>query len=67
MSITSNVTSCLLNHRKTRDDIDVEEPSFVASNETVLNVKSVYRSVDAGDAVADTVFISGVYPLPIAT
>jgi hypothetical protein len=43
-------------------DTDVEEPPFVASNETVLNVKPVCGSVGVGDGLADTDFISGVNP-----
>jgi hypothetical protein len=43
------------------------KPPFVASNETVLNMKYVCRSVSVGDVVADAGFISGVDPQPIAT
>jgi hypothetical protein len=46
---------------------DAEEPPFIASNEIVLNVEPVCRSVGVGDGVADTGLISGVDPQPIAT
>jgi hypothetical protein len=52
--------------QETRDDTDAEEPSFVTSNETMLKVEPVCRSVGVGDDVADTGFISGVDHLPIA-
>jgi hypothetical protein len=48
---------------------DAEEPPFIASNEIVLNMEPVCRSVgvgDAGDGVANTGFI-GVDPQPIPT
>jgi hypothetical protein len=45
---------------------DAEEPPFIASNEIVLNMEPVCRSVGVGDGVADTGFI-GVDPQPIAT
>jgi hypothetical protein len=53
--------------QKTQDDIDAEEPLFVASNKTVLNMEHVCGSVGVSDTIADTGFISGVDPLPIAT
>jgi hypothetical protein len=53
--------------QETRDDTDAEEPPFVAGNETMLKVEHVCRNVGVGDDVADTGFISGVDPLPIAT
>jgi hypothetical protein len=46
---------------------DAEEPSFVASNETILNMKPVCGSVSVGDGVAETEFISSVNPQAIAT
>jgi hypothetical protein len=53
--------------QETRDDTDAEEPRFIGSNETTLNMKPVCESLGVGDVVADTGFISGVDPLPIAT
>jgi hypothetical protein len=53
--------------QETQDDTDAKEPPFVASNETILNVKPVCRSMGAGDVVVDTGFISGIDPHPIAT
>jgi hypothetical protein len=53
--------------QETQDYTNVEGPPFVASNETMLNVEPVCRSVDVGDLVSDTGFISGVDPQPIAT
>jgi hypothetical protein len=54
MSNTSNVALCLLNcGKKTQDDPNVDEPLFIDSNKTVLNVKPVSRSVGVGDAVVD--------------
>jgi hypothetical protein len=47
-------------------DTDLEEPLFVGSNETMLNKEPVCASVGVGDAAADTGFISGVNPQPIA-
>jgi hypothetical protein len=52
---------------KTQADTDAEEPPFIASNETVLNVEPVCKSVGVGDVVADTGFISGVDLRSIAT
>jgi hypothetical protein len=43
---------------------DAEEPSFVASNETM---EPICRSVGVSDGVADTGFTSCVDPQPIAT
>jgi hypothetical protein len=40
--------------QETQDNTDVEEPTFVANNETLLNVEPVCGSVGVGDAVADT-------------
>jgi hypothetical protein len=48
--------------QETLDDTSAEEPPFVASNETVLNVKPVCGSVGVDDVVVDTGFISGVDP-----
>jgi hypothetical protein len=50
--------------QETQDDTDAYEPSFVASNETMLNVEPVSKSVGAGDDVAYAGFISGVDPQP---
>jgi hypothetical protein len=52
--------------QETQDDTDATEPLFVASNETVLNVEHISRSVGVGDVVADAGFISGVDPQPTA-
>jgi hypothetical protein len=46
---------------------DAEEPSFIVSNKTMLNMEPVYRSVGVGDADADTGFILGVDHQSIAT
>jgi hypothetical protein len=40
--------------QETQDNTDVDEPTFVANNETLLNVEPVCGSVGVGDAVADT-------------
>jgi hypothetical protein len=53
--------------QETRDNTNVEEPPFVTSNETELNVEPVCGSVGVGDVIIDTRFILGVDPLPIAT
>jgi hypothetical protein len=53
--------------QETQVDTHVEETTFIASNETVFNVKPVYQSVGVGDAAVDTGFISGVDHQPIAT
>jgi hypothetical protein len=53
--------------QKTQDNTDAEESPFIASNETMLNVEPVYKSVGVGDVVADTGFISSVDSQPIAT
>jgi hypothetical protein len=53
--------------QETQSDTDVAEALFVGSNETMLNVEPICGSVGIGDAVADTGFISGVDPHPIAT
>jgi hypothetical protein len=53
--------------QETQTDTNAEEASFIASNETVLNVELVCRSVDVGDAAADTGFNLGVDPQLIAT
>jgi hypothetical protein len=50
--------------QETQADTDVEELSFVASNETV---EPVCGSVGVGDGVVDTMFISSVDPQPITT
>jgi hypothetical protein len=52
--------------QQTQNDIDVEETPFVASNETVLIVELVCRSVGVGATAADMGFILGVDPQPIA-
>jgi hypothetical protein len=52
--------------QETHADTDGEQPTFIASNETVLNVKHVCRNVGVGDGVVDTGFISGVDPQPNA-
>jgi hypothetical protein len=52
--------------QETLDDTDVEDLPFVASNEIVLNVEPVCRSVGVGDAAVDMRFIAGVDPHPIA-
>jgi hypothetical protein len=46
--------------QETQDDTDVYEPPFVASNETVLNMKHVSGNVGVGDAFAEAGFISCV-------
>jgi hypothetical protein len=51
--------------QETQANTDVDETPFIASNETMLSVKPICRSVGVGDA-ADTGFISGVDPQPIA-
>jgi hypothetical protein len=48
--------------QETWDDADADEPPFIASNETVLNVKPISKSVGVGDAIAKVGFISGVDP-----
>jgi hypothetical protein len=53
--------------QETQADADVEEPPFIASNETVYAVEPVCESVGVGDGVADTGFISGVDSQPIGT
>jgi hypothetical protein len=53
--------------QETQDDIDVDEPPFVGSNEAMLNVEPVSGSVDVGDVVAAVGMISGVDFQPIAT
>jgi hypothetical protein len=53
--------------QKTQTDTDAEEATFIASNETVLNVEPVCGSVGVGDVVADTGFNLGVDPQLIAT
>jgi hypothetical protein len=50
--------------QETQANTDLEEPSLIASNETV---ELVCESVGVGDGVTDTVFISSVDPQPIAT
>jgi hypothetical protein len=54
--------------QETQANNDAEEPPFLASNEIVEpeTVELVCRSVSVGDGVADTVFISGMDPQPIA-
>jgi hypothetical protein len=46
--------------QETQNDIDVDEPPFIASNETVLNMELVSRSVGVDDTVANAEFISDV-------
>jgi hypothetical protein len=53
--------------QETQDDLDADEPPFIASNEIVLNVEPVSRSVGVGDVVADAGFISDMDPQPTAT
>jgi hypothetical protein len=54
--------------QESHDDTDVdEEPSFISSNEIVLNVKPVLESVGVSDDIADMGIISSVDPQPIAT
>jgi hypothetical protein len=53
--------------QETHADSNAEEPTFVASNETVYAVEPVCGSVGIGDGVVDTVFILGVGPQPIGT
>jgi hypothetical protein len=43
--------------QETQADTNPEEPPFIGSNETMLNVELVCRSVGVGDAAADTGFI----------
>jgi hypothetical protein len=52
--------------QETQDDTDAYEPSFVGSNETVLNVEPISASVGVGDVVADAGMISDVDPQSIA-
>jgi hypothetical protein len=54
--------------QETQANNDAEAPPFLASNEIVEpeTVELVCRSVSVGDGVADTVFISGMDPQPIA-
>jgi hypothetical protein len=52
--------------QETQDDTDIDEPPFVASNKTVLNVEPVFRSVGISDDVVDAGFISYVDPHPTA-
>jgi hypothetical protein len=40
--------------QETQDDTDAEEPLFIASNETVLNLEPVCGNVGVDDVVADT-------------
>jgi hypothetical protein len=53
--------------QETQDDTNADEPSFIGSNETLLNMEPVSGSVGVGDVVADMRMISGVDPQPIAT
>jgi hypothetical protein len=53
--------------QETRDDTDADEPTFIASNEKLLNMEPVSGSVSVGDVVADAGFISGVDPQPSVT
>jgi hypothetical protein len=48
------------------DDTDTDEPPFITSNETMLNVKPVSDSVSVGDAIVDVGFILGMDPYPTA-
>jgi hypothetical protein len=59
----------MLTHSSQENQVntDAEEPPFIVSNETVLNMKPVYRSVGVGDPDADTGFILGVDHQSIAT
>jgi hypothetical protein len=65
MSRASNVALCLRNRHK--KDTDADEPPFIGSNETMLNVEPVSGSVGVGDIVVDAGMISGVDPQQIAT
>jgi hypothetical protein len=53
--------------QETQADTDAEEPPFVASNETLLNVEPVCGSVGVGDVLPDMGFIPVVDPQPAAT
>jgi hypothetical protein len=53
---------CTQLSQETHDDTNADEPPFVGSNETMLNVKLVYGSVGVGDVVAYVGMISGVDP-----
>jgi hypothetical protein len=53
--------------QETHADTDAKEPPFVASNEMLLNVEPVCRSVSVGDVLPDTGFIPVVDPQPVAT
>jgi hypothetical protein len=53
--------------QETHTDTDLEEPPFIGSNETVLNVKPICGSVGVGGAATDMGFISGLDPQPMAT
>jgi hypothetical protein len=46
--------------QETQDHMDVDEPPFVASNETMLNVEPVSASVGVGDAGANVELILGM-------
>jgi hypothetical protein len=46
--------------QETQDDTNVDEPLFIDSNETLLNVEPVSKSLGVGDAIADVRVISGV-------
>jgi hypothetical protein len=51
--------------QETQVNTDTEEPPFVGSNKTILNVKPVCENVDVDDGVADMGLISCVDPEPI--
>jgi hypothetical protein len=53
--------------QKSQNDTKIDEPPFIGSNETVLNVEPILGSVSVGDVVADVGMISCVNPHPIAT
>jgi hypothetical protein len=53
--------------QETHTDTDLEEPPFIGSNETVLNVEPICGSAGVGGAATDMGFISGLDPQPMAT
>jgi hypothetical protein len=46
--------------QETQDGTNADEPLFIGSNETLLNVEHVSKSLGVGDAIADVRVISGV-------
>jgi hypothetical protein len=53
--------------QETLDDTDADEPPFIDSNETMVNVEYVSESVGVGDTIVDAGMNSGVDTQPIAT